>query len=283
MPYQEVDATALGVFLRNSGELGVLDLRPAQEFGNGAPLHGAHVSATELSSRVCELIPHRHTPVVLLDADGKLIAKAAAELIELGYTDVRGLAGGLYGNERLPVVPIRIAGPRVISGEVERSFRTPVTTAAELAALKRNGASVIVLDTRSLAEYEREHIPGSFPTPGGEILPRFNALVDSPDTHVVVTCAGRSRAVLGAQALILAGLTNPVSTLDFGTLGWVDAGYPLNHGPENSLRAIRPVDLDFAEQALATPAESIPSIDADQLQTWLVDTSRTTCVGRAAA
>ncbi|MFT4510519.1 rhodanese-like domain-containing protein [Caballeronia sp. 15711] len=120
MPYQEVDATALGVFLRNSGEVAVLDLRPAQEFGNGAPLNGAHVSATELSSRVRELVPHRHTPVVLLDADGKLIAKAAAELLELGYTDVRGLAGGLNGNERLLVAPIRIAGPRVISGEVEK-------------------------------------------------------------------------------------------------------------------------------------------------------------------
>ncbi len=276
MPYQEVDATALGVFLRSSGEFAVLDLRPTQEFGNGAPLHGANVSAAELSSRVRELVPHRHTPVVLLDADGKLIAKAAAELLELGYTDVQGLAGGLNGNERLPVVPIRIAGPRVISGEVERSFRTPVTTAAELAALKDKGVPVIVLDTRSVAEYEREHIPGSFPTPGGEILPRFNALVDSPDTHVVVTCAGRSRAVLGAQTLIFAGLTNPVSTLDFGTLGWVDAGYPLNHGAENLLQAIRPVDLDFAKRALGALAESFPTIDADKLQTWLADTSRTT-------
>jgi rhodanese-related sulfurtransferase len=223
MPYREIDATALGVLLRSSREIAVLDLRPAQEFGNGAPLHGANVPAAELSSRVRELVPNRHTPIALLDANGGLIAQSASELLELGYTNVQGLAGGLNGNERLPVVPIRIAGPRVISGEVERSFRTPVTTAGELAALRRNGASVIVLDTRSVAEYEREHIPGSFPTPGGEILPRFNALVDSPETHVIVTCAGRSRAVLGAQSLILAGVVSPVSTLDFGTLGWVDA------------------------------------------------------------
>ena len=276
MPYREIDATALGVLLRSSREIAVLDLRPAQEFGNGAPLHGANVPAAELSSRVRELVPNRHTPIALLDADGGLIAQSASELLELGYTNVQGLAGGLNGNERLPVVPIRIAGPRVISGEVERSFRTPVTTAGELAALRRNGASVIVLDTRSVAEYEREHIPGSFPTPGGEILPRFNALVDSPETHVIVTCAGRSRAVLGAQSLILAGVVNPVSTLDFGTLGWVDAGYPLNHGPEQPLQAIRSVDLDFARRALASFAESAPAIDADELQTWLADASRTT-------
>lgn len=59
MPYQEVNATASGVILRGSDEHAVLDLRPAEEFGNGAPLHRSNVRANELSSRIRELVPNQ--------------------------------------------------------------------------------------------------------------------------------------------------------------------------------------------------------------------------------
>ncbi|MEX4003656.1 rhodanese-like domain-containing protein [Paraburkholderia sp. EG285A] len=276
MSYQELDAIALGELLREHGEIAVIDLRPSAAFGNGTPLHGTNVPLLELERRIDQLVPHQHTPVALVDGDGSLIGHAAEILTARGYADVVGLRSGMDFNDRLPVVPIRVAAPRIISGEVERSFRVPVTTPHQLAALRAQAASVTVLDTRSVGEYLSGHIPGSYPAPGGEILPLFHALIDVPDTHVVLTCAGRSRAVLAAQTLIDAGVPNPVSTLDFGTLGWRDAGFELGRGPEETLRRPDAADLEFARVALAPLGARFPVHTAHDLERWQADVSRTT-------
>jgi rhodanese-related sulfurtransferase len=276
MSYQEVDAIALGELLRAPGEIAVIDLRPSATFGNGAPLYGTNVPLADLESRIDALVPHRHTRIVLVDGDGTRVNHAAALLSARGFTHVHVLRGGTDFNDRLPVIPIRIAAPRIISGEVERSFRVPVTTPRQLAALREQGAPVAVFDTRSVDEYLGGHIPDSFPAPGGEVLPLFHALIDSPDTHVVLTCAGRSRAVLAAQTLIDAGVPNPVSTLDFGTLGWRDAGFELGYGAQQPLHRASAADLDFARTRLQSLAERFPLHTSDDLARWQADASRTT-------
>lgn len=52
----------------------------------------------------------------------------------------------------------------------------------------------------------------------------------SPDTVVVVNCGGRTRSIIGAQALINSGVENRVYALKDGTQGWHLAGYTLDHG-----------------------------------------------------
>jgi rhodanese-related sulfurtransferase len=54
--------------------------------------------------------------------------------------------------------------------------------------------------------------------------------IESPDTLVVVNCAGRTRSILGAQVLINAGLPNRVVSLEGGTQSWVLDGHELDHG-----------------------------------------------------
>ncbi len=275
MTLELIDGIELGRLIRRSPEFALLDLRPAEAFGTGAPLHGANVPLDRLAGNATRLVPHRHTPVILLDAKGESLADAGRILEKLGYRDLHGLAGGLDGNQRLPVFPIRIAGPRVISGDIERRFGTPVITPAELVALREH-TPVVVLDTRPVADYEAGHVPGSIPAPGAEILPRLLNLDLPPDTHVVTTCAGRSRAVLAAQILIEAGVPYPVATLDFGTLGWVDAGLDLGRGPEVPLAPLRPEDLARAADALAPTLSTFRQIDTATLDAWLQDEARTT-------
>lgn len=276
MSFQEIDSIRLGVLFREPVEVAVIDLRPQKAFGNGTPLHGANIPLVELSENIVQRVPHKHTRVVLVDGDGTLVGRAAELLIGLGYTNVFALKGGTDYNERLPVVPIRITAPRVISGEVERRFEVPVTTAKELAALRDSGTPYIVFDTRSLDEYERGHIPGSWPAPGGEIVPIFHALVDNSKTHVVLTCAGRSRAVLAAQTLIAGNVRNPVSTLDYGTLGWVDEGFELAHGLEHALPVPTPEDIAYARDFLSPVARQFSFFTSVDLQAWQRDDSRTT-------
>src|SRR5579885_1207443 len=55
-------------------------------------------------------------------------------------------------------------------------------------------------------------------------------LAPSPDTLVVVNCAGRTRSIIGAQSLINVGVPNKVMALRNGTMGWHLAGFELDHG-----------------------------------------------------
>ncbi|NTI78659.1 rhodanese-like domain-containing protein [Rhizobium rhizogenes] len=266
----------LGRLLRGTKEFALIDLRDEAQFKSGAPLYGNNIRIDLLAREASRLIPHRNTTIALVDADGGRIREASEILDDAGYRNIFGLEGGLDGNERLPVLPIRIAGARVISGEIERAFHTPVTTPRELSAERDAGRPVVVFDTRSFEEYERSHVPSSIPAPGGEILAFYHRFVTSPETHVVVTCAGRSRAVPGAQTLIDAGIPNRVSQLDFGTNGWRDEGFELDTGFDGPIEKLSAEDIAYARKAAQPLLASINRIDHEILEGWLSDESRTT-------
>ena len=103
---------------------------------------------------------------------------------------------------------------------VEIDRHTPHVTAAELDRLRREGTKVAVLDSRTVEEFNRFHVPGAVSCPGAELVHRFTDLVPDPDTLVVVSCAGRTRSIIGAQSLINAGVPNKVVSLQGGTQAW---------------------------------------------------------------
>ena len=84
-----------------------------------------------------------------------------------------------------------------------------------------------VLDSRTVEEFNRFHVPGAVTCPGAELVHRFGDLVPDPDTLVVVSCAGRTRSIIGAQSLINAGVPNKVVSLQGGTQAWRIAGLEL--------------------------------------------------------
>jgi rhodanese-related sulfurtransferase len=78
--------------------------------------------------------------------------------------------------------------------------------------------------------------------PGAELVYRFDDLVPSPGTMVVVNCGGRTRSIIGAQSLINARVPNKVVSLRNGTQAWHLAGFPVLRGatarpPATSVRA----------------------------------------------
>ena len=93
-------------------------------------------------------------------------------------------------------------------------------------------------------------IPGAFDCPGAELVYRVPDRLRSPDTLVVVNCAGRTRSIIGAQSLRNAGLANPVMALENGTMGWELAGLDLARGREDALPPPSPEGLAKA-RALA--------------------------------
>ena len=76
-----------------------------------------------------------------------------------------------------------------------------------------------MVDSRPFDEFQRVSIPSATNVPGAELVLRIHDIAPSPDTLVVVNCAGRTRSIIGAQSLINAGLPNKVVALRNGTMG----------------------------------------------------------------
>ncbi len=73
-------------------------------------------------------------------------------------------------------------------------------------------------------------VPGAECLPNGELAHRFAHAVADDETPVVITCAGRTRGIVGALGLAALGVDNPVYALENGTQGWALEGLPLDRG-----------------------------------------------------
>ncbi|MCW3048292.1 MAG: thiosulfate sulfurtransferase [Solirubrobacterales bacterium] len=219
--------------LRAGSELALLDVRTLEEHRAGHLLWAAHVAPDQLD-RVPALVPRRATPIVLAEVAADRAATVAGELHARGYSNVSVLAGGNAGwVADGGALHAKLCVPsKGLAEQARRVYETPEVSAEELAALQDGPAGPpLVLDVRTAPEYARGTIPGAVSCPGGELVLRAFDLVD-PDRPVVVTCAGRTRAIFGAQSLIDAGLPNPVSFLTGGTSAWTASGRALEVGAQ---------------------------------------------------
>jgi glyoxylase-like metal-dependent hydrolase (beta-lactamase superfamily II)/rhodanese-related sulfurtransferase len=184
----EVDATAH-----------IVDIRPHEAFAAGHLPGALSVElADEFGVWVAWLLPFG-APVVLVAAPDQPVEDAVVQLARLGFDHVRGV--------------LRWAGGRGVS------YRE--VGVDEFARAARAGAQV--LDVRSPAEWDSEHIPGS-------VLRYLPDLVTGaplglrPEQPVWVACASGYRATIAASLLERHGFTPVVLT---------DAGIPdvLPHPP----------------------------------------------------
>jgi rhodanese-related sulfurtransferase len=213
-------------------EIAVLDLREELIFSRGHLLHARSLPLSRLELRMARLVPRHATRIVLCDDADGLAERAAATLARHGYTNLYVLGGG--------VAAWAIAGFELFSGVnvpskgfgefVEHENDTPSITADELNRLMGKGTDLVVLDSRPLDEYIRMSIPTAINVPGAELVLHIHDLARSPDTLVVVNCAGRTRSIIGAQSLIYAGVPNKVVALRNGTMGWNLAGLTCESG-----------------------------------------------------
>ena len=227
-------------------EIAILDLREELIFSRGHLLHARSLPLSRLELRMVRLVPRRDTRIVLCDDADGLAERASAILARHGYTNLYVLAGGVAawasaGFELFSGVHVPSKG----FGEfVEHENETPSITPDELDRLMGKGTDLVVLDSRPLDEYMRMSIPTAINVPGAELVLHIHDLAPSPDTLVVVNCAGRTRSIIGAQSLIDAGVPNKVVALRNGTMGWNLAGLTCESG--ESRRTPAPSDDGMA-------------------------------------
>ena len=238
----QIDVAAVRDWLGDGGEIAFLDVREEGQHGAGHPLLAVNLPYSRLELDIGRLVPRRACRVVLIDGGDGVADRAARRLAGIGYTDISVVAGGVPAWEAAgyPLFPSTNVPSKAFAEIVEIDWHTPHVTPADLDKLRREGTKVAVLDSRTVEEFNRFHVPGAVTCPGAELVHRFADLVPDPDTLVVVSCAGRTRSIIGAQSLINAGVPNKVVALRNGTMGWTLAGLAARAAKRDAPPAYRP-------------------------------------------
>jgi len=276
-----IDVGTLRNWLADGGEVAFVDLREEGQHCDGHPLLAVNLPYSRLELDIGRLVPRRSCRLVLVDGNDGVAAKAARHLAALGYREARILAGGVgaWSEAGYPLFPSSNVPSKGFAEIIEQECATPHIAAAELDRLRREGRKIAVLDSRTVEEYNRFHVPGAVTCPGAELVLRFADLVPDPDTLVVVSCAGRTRSIIGAQSLINAGVPNRVVSLSGGTQGWRLGGLELERDTSSGLTPISEASVAAAqERASAVAARfGVTQIDPATLADWQADSeTRTT-------
>jgi rhodanese-related sulfurtransferase len=274
-----VEARTLKAMLADGRELALIDVREELIFSQRHLLFARSVPLSRLELKFAALVPRRTTRIVLCDDADGLAERAADVLRRAGYTDVSALAGGIAawaaaGFELFSGVNV----PSKAFGEfVEHASATPSIAADELDALIRSGTDMVVLDSRPFDEYRRVSIPTAVNVPGAELVLRIHDIAPSPETMVVINCAGRTRSIIGAQSLINAGVPNKVVALRNGTMGWNLAGLICESGKARRAPEVSGGGLAWAKAAADRVARrfGVARVDAATLARWRADDKRT--------
>ena len=213
----------------------LIDVREAGEYNSSHITGSSLIPRRELELRIADSVPFADTTVVLCDDDGRRAALAAETLRGLGYRNATAMSGGMnrWVTERRPTewgvnVPSKDFGEKV---QVQHGV--PEIDAVELRSRMDRGDKMVILDTRTPEEYQRNCIPGGRSVPNGELGLHISDILDDvdDDTTVIINCAGRTRSIIGARLLQRMGVDNVVG-LENGTAGWVLAGYQLETGAD---------------------------------------------------
>jgi len=275
---RQVNAATLKQIITDGDELALLDVREDGQFGEGHMLFAVPMPYSHLEARLGTQLPRRSVRTVLVDGGDGVAERAAARMTALGYSDVSVLTGGIDAWEAAGYVVFKgVNVPSKAFGEVvEHAAHTPSISADELHAMFESGEDLVVVDGRTPEEFHRMNIPRGMSVPNAELVYRIHDIAPSPDTTVVVNCAGRTRSIIGAQTLINAGIPNKVVALRAGTMGWSLAGYELEHGNVRSFPEVSPAGLEKATATAVAMAEAygVARIDQATLKTWQQDDSR---------
>lgn len=271
---EEIDVSTIREHLRQQDEIAFIDVREAGEFGRGHAFLAANLPLSELETKVIRVIPRRNVVVVVQDQEGGDRARRAIRrLQQLGYRNVFLARGGVDGWQQaghLLFQGVNVPS-KAFSEWIEHQAHTPTLSAEQIYRWQQQGKAFLLLDGRTLQEFRQHHIPGAIHCPNAELVDWLLSQQLPDDLPIVITCAGRTRGIIGAQSLIDAGIRQPVAALAGGTQAWRIAGLPLNQ--KSHVEA-------FTHSPAISPlfSNEIPITDARQLALWRNDPSISTFI-----
>lgn len=267
--------------VHSGSEIAFLDVREAGEFGEGHPLFSVPCPYSRLEPIVGALVPNKGVPLLLIDGGDGVAERAAARLQALGYGDISIVVDGAQGWAAAGFTLFKgVNVPSKTLGELaQASWHPAMIDAAALAAWREHGRRFHLFDARPPGEVAKMRVPDAVCLPNGELAHRYQAAVVDRRTPLVVTCAGRTRGIIGAIGLRLTGIENPVLALENGTQGWALAGERLERrtSPAPYPCLDEAALADSRERARTFSDERrIPWIDPADLEALRSEAGRTT-------
>ncbi|HEY1266990.1 MAG TPA: rhodanese-like domain-containing protein [Candidatus Binatia bacterium] len=263
--------------LGEAAALALFDIRERGEYNTGHIPGSTSLPRRDIEFRLARLLPAPSVPVIVTGDVGARDVRAATALDRAGCNDVAILEGGLaaWTQAGYPIASGVNVPSKAFGEKVHAERRVPETTPQELAESIRGGAKPLVLDVRTPEEYARFCIPGAVNVPGGDLILWAEELKNSR-APVVVNCAGRTRSIVGTEALRRLGVKD-VRALRNGTMGWVLADYDLER-PQRSPAAPSASSRAAAERIASRIAEEekIAFISVAQLGEVLIADKTTT-------
>ena len=265
--------------VRGHAEAAFFDIREAGYHSRGHPLFAVHLPYSLLEVRVGILAPRPSAPIILIDGDGVTSAEAAGFLVDMGYSDISIVKGGISAWVRAGLklfegehVPSKTLGELAL-----RRWRPKLLSPEQLANWTDDRRPFTFFDCRPAEEHQRMTVPGATCLPAGEIAHRLPEI--SGDAPIVLTCAGRTRGIIAACGLALIDPSRRYLALENGTQGWVLSGRELERGsrvePMPELTAASSEKTRRAADGFMTRF-SIPSADAAMAAQFRDDPLRTT-------
>ena len=95
-----------------------------------------------------------------------------------------------------------------------------------------SGEGHLLLDVRTVEEYEEIRIPGAVNIPLDEVTTRLDEIREAAgDNPIVLVCRSGGRSAMAAQALRGSGMKDEtLFNLETGTMGWAKQKFPTDEG-----------------------------------------------------
>ena len=276
-----VSVSELNEMLTDGEEIAVVDTRELGDWVSGHILRSSPLPRSRMELDAPALLPRADVRVVVIGADDPRAHGAAHVLRRGGYRNVAVLDGGIEACRAFGM------GINEGMGTFEKAFGelvitelgTPKISIDELRTMQAEGREHVLIDCRPRPEFDALRVPGARSAPGMTLLAGIEELGLDETTPIVVSCAGRTRSIIGAQTLRDAGVPNPVMSLENGAMGWRLADGELASGPETEPR----LDAGVAARRRAADRASrmagehgIELIDEQMLASYRADLDRST-------
>ena len=187
-----------------------LDIRPADEFGNGHLPGSLNIGlGGQFAMWAGSLIPIK-SEIVIVAATNAQVDEAVMRLARVGIENVVGYLKGGIDSWRYAGHPLEIV---------------PQVTVQDLKQQAEKG-DLQILDVRRPAEYESGHVPRAVTEPLATLERNVSELVFDKEKPIAVICAGGYRSSAATSLLQKHGFKNLLNVTG-GTSAWINAGYPV--------------------------------------------------------
>ena len=172
---QQISAQEVKKIISSSNQFSFVDVREIGQHANGHPFFSISIPFSVFEDKIEELIPNKNVLIIIFDQNDGLSEIASKEAENLGYKNLYILKDGVFGWEKEGYELFDgINIPSKAFGEwIEEEYKTPHIKAVEVAKKIKNNENILILDGRTIEEFQRMNIPSAINCPNMEMPVRI--------------------------------------------------------------------------------------------------------------